>query len=321
MSETDSPSIPRVQVLLASFRGRRFIGQQIDSILDQSHRNLEILVRDDGSDDGTVEELGRIESKAGGRVRLLDRSGVNVGIINNFGTLLNAATADYVMFSDGDDVWLPDKVEASLKQIMASEVTLGQSTPVLVHTDLRVVGPNLEPIADSFWQRQRLDVERGVAMQRVLPFNCVTGSTIMMNRALVDLSRPIPSQVLMHDWWVALVAAATGHITTVNKPTVLYRQHGQNALGSRSYGMRYIASRATALFSKGGMHEILLRTYAQAELLRTRLGDRIDPQRRPWVDAWASMSSRGPIARRRIAISRGFAMPDLPRQVGMLAAM
>ncbi len=308
-------------MLLASFRGRRFIGQQIDSILDQSHRDLEILVRDDGSDDGTVEELCRIENKAGGRVRLLDRSGVNVGIINNFGILLDAASADYVMFSDGDDVWLPDKVEASLKQIMASEATLGGSTPVLVHTDLRVVGPNLEPIADSFWQRQKLDVDRGVAMQRLLPFNCVTGSTIMMNRALVELSRPIPSQVLMHDWWVALVAGATGQITSIDRPTVLYRQHGRNALGSRSYGLKYIATRATALFAKGGMHEILHRTYAQSELLRTRLGDRIDPQRRPWVDEWASMPARGPIARRRIAMSRGFAMPDFPRQVGMLVAM
>lgn len=321
MSAIASSSIPRVQVLLASFRGRRYIRQQIDSILNQSHSNIEVLVRDDGSDDGTVEELDGIEGLAGGRMRLLDRSGTNVGIINNFGTLLNAASADYVMFSDGDDVWLPDKIEASLKQIMTSEATHGRSTPAMVHTDLRVVGPNLEPIADSFWQRQRLDVHRGVVMQRLLPFNCVTGSTIMMNRALVELARPIPSQVLMHDWWVALVAAATGCITTVNKPTVLYRQHGRNALGSRSYGLKYITSRATALFSSGGMHEILQRTYAQAELLRTQLGDRIDPQRRPWVDAWASMSSRGPIARRRVAISRGFAMPDLPRQVGMLAAM
>ena len=85
--------------------------------------------------------------------------------------------------------------------------------------------------------------------------NVATGCTMLFNRSLIDLALPIPKDALVHDWWLSLVASYFGKLNYLPTPTVLYRQHSNNAIGSRGIGLDYWLKRfSVAIFSKGGSH-------------------------------------------------------------------
>ncbi|MCB1213224.1 MAG: hypothetical protein KDK40_02900, partial [Chlamydiia bacterium] len=134
----------------------------------------------------------------------------------------------YAMFCDQDDVWLSDKVERSLEEMQRLEALHGFSTPLLVHTDLRVVDSDLEEIGPSFWKVAKLNPQTRGDLRHFLVQNCAVGCTFFFNRALTERTGEIPDRgVIMHDWWRALVAAAYGKISALNEPRILYRRHPQ----------------------------------------------------------------------------------------------
>jgi len=80
-----------------------------------------------------------------------------------------------------------------------------------------------------------LPIKHANELNRLIVQNSVTGCALMVNRALLDRANPIPLEAVMHDWWLALVACAFGHIAIVSEPTMLYRQHDKNQLGARKH--------------------------------------------------------------------------------------
>ena len=112
------------------------------------------------------------------------------------------------MLADQDDVWLPEKIAVLLGRMRRLEAELGQRTPILVHSDLVVVDSSLRKLHPSFWACRRLDPVRGATLRRLAVENVVAGCSAMINRALAEECLPIPQQAIMHDWWMALVAAA-----------------------------------------------------------------------------------------------------------------
>lgn len=141
------------------------------------------------------------------------------------------AQSSYFMLSDQDDVWLPDKAGKLLRRMEEMEQALGRETPILVHSDLQVVDRELNCIAPSFFQYQKISPER-TALPQLLVQNNVTGGAVMLNRPLLRLLETPPAICLMHDSWLALVAACFGQIGCVDQPLYLYRQHGTNTLGA-----------------------------------------------------------------------------------------
>jgi glycosyltransferase involved in cell wall biosynthesis len=237
----DSQPTPRepgagrpLAILLSSYNGARFIAEQIESIRRQTWREWTLRVRDDGSSDETVrivEALARVDSRI---VLHRDHRG-NLGPAQSFGVLMQAALdlgAEYVAFADQDDVWQADKVESQLNLIRARESALGANAPLLVHSDLAVVDEKLRPIHPSFLALQGLGRDRDMPLRLLLTQNFVAGCTTLINRALLRVALPLP-EVVMHDWWLALCAAALGEIRRSPRATVLYRQHGANTAGSR----------------------------------------------------------------------------------------
>ncbi len=97
----------RVQVLMSTYNGERFLEEQIESLLSQSWKNLEILIRDDGSTDGTMEILERYCMRYS-NIQVF--AGENVGVAKSFFELLEESDGDFVAFCDQDDVWLEHKV-------------------------------------------------------------------------------------------------------------------------------------------------------------------------------------------------------------------
>ena len=230
-----------VEVLMAVYNGEGYIREQIESILNQTYKNIHLIIRDNCSTDQTVAIVQGYQSKYPNKITLLTSS-QNVGIIGNFAALLEHAHGDYIMFSDHDDVWLPYKVGRTLEKMDALEQEFGSNIPILVHTDLKVVNKTLEVIHPSFWKYAKLNPEQR-SLSRQLTQNQITGCTLMLNRPLLDLARPLPKNIVMHDWWLGICAAAFGKIGFLAEPTMLYRQHGNNDTGAKKFSLYTIIKR------------------------------------------------------------------------------
>ena len=228
---------PKIDILLATYNGARFLHEQIDSILSQTCQDWRLLIRDDGSKDATPTIIDRYVQEHPQRIVVIRDDGANLGAVGNFSTLMERSDAEYIMYCDQDDVWLPDKIAESYKAMRALERRYGRDTPLLVQTDLTVVDKNLNPIHRSFWRYESLDPERGHSLASLLIQNVVTGCASIANRRLKDMALPVPRDIRMHDWWLALVAVAFGHYDYVAHPLVLYRQHGANTMGARGWGL------------------------------------------------------------------------------------
>ena len=222
-----------VLILLASFNGEKYIQEQLASIRSQSYSDWRLIIRDDGSTDRTTQ---LIEAQLNDeRITLLSEKS-NGGAKENFARLLELARtsgADYFALADQDDVWLPEKIELLRKRMR--EVEGAQpGAPVLVHSDLEVVDAQLNTIDGSFLRYQGIRHEAQDPIKVLLAQNFVTGCSVMFNRKLLELALPLPAQSVVHDWWLALVAAAGGRLDFIERPLLRYRQHADNAIGAVS---------------------------------------------------------------------------------------
>jgi glycosyltransferase involved in cell wall biosynthesis len=222
---------PEIEVLLATYNGERFLREQIDSILVQDQVGLQIIARDDGSTDGTKEILHEYACRFPDRFQVLPEGRPSGSAKGNFLLLMKAAKADYICFSDQDDVWLPGKVSRTKAAMDDLEAQWGPRTPLLVFTDLRVVDDQLQVKYSSLWHLFKIDPASIDDLRKQL-FHCVvTGCTVMVNRPLLELALRMPGDAFMHDRWIGLLAATMGKSAAVQMQTVLYRQHDRNVIG------------------------------------------------------------------------------------------
>lgn len=226
----------RIDILLAAYNGERFLKEQIDSILSQTYKDWHLLIRDDGSTDATIQIIKSYAAKYPDKIRFVEDNLGNLGVGQNFGRLLELCESEYIMFCDQDDVWLPEKIEKTFSKVKEAEKSY-PDTPVLVFTDLKIVDENLKVIADSLHSYHKIDPVKESLLKNLIFHSFVTGSTIMINKKLRDISIPVPQFSRMHDWWVALNAAKNGKIIYIPQATVLYRQHPKNVVGSKKTAM------------------------------------------------------------------------------------
>lgn len=242
-----------IDILLSTYNGERFLREQVDSILGQSHRGFRLLVRDDGSEDATraiINECIKIDNRV---FWATDDLG-NLGARRSFMRLLERVESDYFMLADQDDVWLPDKIEITLHRMRELENEAGEKMPLLVFTDLTVVDEELKKINTSLWHYQRLDPDISLDWKRLLAQNVVTGCTILANREAAHAALPFSLPEMMHDHWIAANTARGGKIGYVAEKTVLYRQHGDNVEGGRSFGPAYAAVKLSRLPNRVGFY-------------------------------------------------------------------
>jgi glycosyltransferase involved in cell wall biosynthesis len=209
----------RVVVLMSTYNGGKYIVEQVTSILQQMPTEGRLMVRDDGSDDKTVNLLQGINDD-----RISIQIGLNIGFGKSFLTLLMDAPHDLemVMFSDQDDVWLPDKIQRAWTTLSAFT-----NTPVLYCSSQILVDDSLQHLERTKpWPSTP-------SFRNALAENLVTGCTAALNRNAVELLKVarIPNEVYFHDWWMYLVISALGIVTVDPCPTVLYRQHSANHIG------------------------------------------------------------------------------------------
>ncbi|PCI77276.1 MAG: glycosyl transferase family 2, partial [SAR86 cluster bacterium] len=233
----------KIAVLLSTYNGEKFLGEQLDSLLAQSHKNFILVVRDDGSLDRTVSILESYVRDHSERIRLLPSDGENMGASAGFAFLVDyvlknkesmGLSSTYMMFCDQDDTWYPQKIEKLLEAMLATEADNDSAIPIIVHSDLEVVSEQNTVIAKSLISYQGLEIERNNFPNLVIS-NLVTGCTALINESLAEKALPIPENAIMHDWWLALVATAFGKLVYLDIPLVQYRQHGNNTIGAKEF--------------------------------------------------------------------------------------
>ena len=304
-----------VDIVLATYNGQRYVRQQLDSLLNQSVRNVRILIGDDGSSDGTLGLLTQYAETFSDRVALLPTKGRCGGASANFSRLLLATDAPYVFLCDQDDVWDEGKVAVSLKCIRDLEDQFGTDVPMLVHTDLRVVDQNLVTLSASFFKFQHLDAQ-AASLKQLLVQNMVTGCAVVVNRALLNKALPVPADAIMHDWWLALVAAAFGKIGFVDRATMSYRQHGSNTVGAKGWTMAFIASRLKQLISGVGAGELLRPGIKQAQAFLQRYKRCLSAEQLVEVDTMAHMQDKTGVGRVMSAAKLGLRKQGVTRTFG-----
>jgi glycosyltransferase involved in cell wall biosynthesis len=230
----------QIDILLSTYNGEDYIEEQLESIFAQDIHEWHILIRDDGSTDRSVSIIEEFASRYPDKITVIVEPSGRLDIPGAFECLLENSTSPYVAFCDQDDVWHLDKLRLLRERILQLEGDSEEKTPVLVHSDLRVVNDELVELADSFWKYQKLNPSKMQSLERLLLQNCVTGCATMVNRALVDRALPIPKVAIMHDWWFALFAASAGKIEGLSARTTEYRQHVNNNNGAKEWGSKHI---------------------------------------------------------------------------------
>lgn len=251
-----------IDVLLATYKApKEHFKAQVDSILAQVGVEVNLLQREDTK---------------------------GIGTCRNFAALLKESTAEYVAFSDQDDVWMEGKLAREMKLMREMEEKYGKETPILVFSDVRVVDDDFNYLDLSLFTRSKIDPKRIKPRQLVLQ-NVANGNTMLMNAALREKANPIPEGAFMHDHWVMLVAAVFGKIAYLNEPTLFYRQHKHNVLGGAKVDSKYFWHRF-----KQGRETLRKRLYAnirQAEAFAKRFGEKAPREilalqhleERPWI--------------------------------------
>ena len=217
----------KVDILLATYNGEKYLREQIDSILNQTHTEFRLLISDDGSTDGTREILKEYKEKDG-RIDVFFQEN-NLGVVKNFEFLLEKVEAKYYMFSDQDDIWKETKIEKSLNKI--------EEGFDLVYSDLEVVDENLNVTYSSYWKLKGIynKIKKYNNFESLYLNNFITGCTMISKKELINSFMPLPntSKFVLHDYWISLIISQNGKIAYIEEPLIKYRQHKNNKVGSK----------------------------------------------------------------------------------------
>ena len=189
----------KVAVIMSTYNGEKFVAEQIESILDQTYSNIEIVIRDDGSKDNTVNILKEY-SKKYNNIKLYE--GENIGFIKSFFELLKLAEADYYAYADQDDVWLPNKIKLAVKSLEKLDNTK----------------PNMAFGNSDYYDENMKFLSKGPRNKKynflTALFSCVTqGMTMTVNKKTRDMIvENMPKSCFFHDWWTYLLCMGLGNV-------------------------------------------------------------------------------------------------------------
>ncbi|WP_237150623.1 MULTISPECIES: glycosyltransferase family 2 protein [unclassified Pseudomonas] len=219
---------PKVAILVCTYNGDRFLKEQLDSFIRQTHKNWIIYASDDGSSDKTLQILQQYQSKLGDD-RLSILRGPRKGFGKNFLSLVNNPdiAADFFAFSDQDDIWHEDKLKRSIASLNPCET----ETPSLYCSRTRLVDTNGRPIGYSplFLKTP--------AFRNALVQSIAGANTMLINNAARKLMQQVSSHatIVAHDWLAyLLVSGCGGEVIYDAVPTLDYRQHDGNLIGANA---------------------------------------------------------------------------------------
>ena len=229
-------------VLLATYNGERYIKELLSSVRDQELSGFDIVVSDDGSSDDTKKIIADENTRSDIMTHFLTRpKDGEKGAKGNFLFLLENTEADTYFLCDQDDVWFSSKMKKEKERLDELREKFGDDAPLLVFSDAKVTDGMLNVISESFLSMNGLSGER-TDFGQILIDNVAPGCTMCFNRALRErylLGRVKSGDseslrlIEMHDHYLLMIAAVFGHVSFINEPTLFYRQHEDNQVGSK----------------------------------------------------------------------------------------
>ncbi|HTE29851.1 MAG TPA: glycosyltransferase family 2 protein [Chryseolinea sp.] len=199
----------RVSVCIATFNGEKHIVEQLDSILSQLEADSEVIVSDDSSTDKTIELIKSLPDK---RITIHPNQKFRSPIFN-FEHALKQAKGDYIFMADQDDIWLPGRLNTMMPFFDKYD---------LIVSDCKVVNEMQETLMESYFAYVRAKPGLFRTLTRTSPY---IGCCMAFNRKLLEKALPFPRSILMHDFWIAVLAECAFKIKFIYKPLVLYRRH------------------------------------------------------------------------------------------------
>lgn len=304
-----------IDILMAVYNGGKFLSEQIESILAQSAGEWHLCICDDCSEDDSFRIASDYAKKYPHRITVCRNEKPSGSACANFMGMLKGSTADYVMFSDQDDFWHPDKIKLTFEKMHELEAEYGDS-PLLVHTELEIADSGLNVTSPSFTRFQGLDPKKK-SLNRLLCQNNITGCTLMINKALADIIKDAPPEkMLMHDWWTGLAAAAFGHIGFVETPTVKYRQHGDNQLGA--VNNRSFSGAVGLVRNRQHTMERINMTYRQAESFYEYYRPLLSEEKRNILETYIDIPKHSKLSRAARLVRYGFLKQNFSAAAGQL---
>jgi glycosyltransferase involved in cell wall biosynthesis len=286
-------------VLMSTYNGEKFLRKQLDSLFNQTYKNFDLIVRDDGSTDNTLNILREYN------INYI--KGSNIGVIKSFLYLIEFALKydyKYFLLCDQDDIWFSDKLEQQLNYISI----ISEDVPILIHSDMQIIDEKDKIINNSFFKFSNLDYNKKT-LNYLLLQNNVTGNSIFFNRKLAELIK-YHKNILMHDWWIALIASAFGKIFFINEPLLQYRKHSKNVIGAQKF---YSINKVKKIFNYS-LDKLFLQAYAFKELYYNQLS----LEKKDIIDNFINLKKQSFIEKRVSLIKNKFFKQDFVRSVFLL---
>ena len=215
----------KIDILMATYNGEKYLAEQLDSIINQTYHNWNLLIRDDNSTDRTLEIIQDYQKKDN-RIKLLKDNKGNLGIVKNFEELLKNSESEFIMFSDQDDIWIENKLDMYLKMIEKIK-----NKGFMIHSDAILFDENKSNILkDTFISKKAINK----GLENVFFNYFVQGATILISKEIKNFILPFPKEVYLHDRYIHLISELFFERIFVNKALIYYRQHGDNQIGAKN---------------------------------------------------------------------------------------
>lgn len=228
----------KVIVLLSTYNGEKYLEEQLESLKNQKNVELKILVRDDGSIDGTIDILNKWQDQG----LLTWYSGENLGFAKSFFDLLQQAPeVDYYAFCDQDDIWLPNKLYEAINALEK------------IDDNIKLYCSNLYYYKDgwNFGLIRKYIPNHNI--YTCLIKNIATGCTIVFNKNLKKFMQyNVPQYIIAHDFWIYQVAQIFGTVYYDSNSYIYYRQHSDNQIGAKKGILEIWNRRIKSLFKTDG---------------------------------------------------------------------
>ncbi len=210
-----------ISVALASYNGEKYLKEQIDSILNQSFSDIELVICDDCSKDSTV-EIVREYCKKDSRVKLFINE-KNLGFKKNFEKAISLCNGEYIALSDQDDIWTVDHLEKLFNLIQGHKLACGNAE--LIDEQGKMLGIKLNEVDELYCFNDSDNLLYKILCSR----NAFQGASMLMHRSFLAKAMPIPEIIPFHDTWFALCSCFEDRIRYTFDIITLYRQHLKQA--------------------------------------------------------------------------------------------
>lgn len=306
-----------IKILMCTYNGEKYIKEQLQSIVDNTADNWNIVVSDDCSADDTVKIIEEFKKNFPDKIIVnvnRTKKGAIVNFLSNIYEIgLTLHDDDFIMLCDQDDIWNPDKIRKTMDSMAELTDHCGNRMPLLVCSDAAVADDQMKVISDSFRKMNNYKI-RNLDFPHLMMENKVQGCTVMINKSLALMLDRLPKSATMHDGWLGLIASAFGKIKYIDEPTMKYRQHGKNVQGSVAY-QDDIKSKFSNL---KGQRQIVMNTTGQIAEFIDIYGEQLPQKALRQARAFATLPQQNFFVRRYNIIKYHMWKSGALRNIGLM---